>query len=73
MRWNGWFCIILILRSSISDDSDIQPTLDFSADSEPVSLPNQVCQTVEPENARDHQFTAFSSGLNCVAAHNVRT
>jgi hypothetical protein len=28
---------------------------------------------VEPENARDHQFTAFISSFSCVAAHHVST
>jgi len=30
-------------------------------------------KTVEPENARDHQFTPFSSGLDCVVARHLRT
>lgn len=30
-------------------------------------------KTVEPENARDQQFAAFSSGFNVVVAQDVRT
>lgn len=44
MRCNGWFCIILILRSGISDDSDIEPTLDYLANDKPVCPANQVWQ-----------------------------